>query len=75
MLNKKVSRFYAEILFQKMKKRLKAGLGIEIFDIYGMTETGGVGTTGMDCSFHEGIHVWEDHYLVEVIDTRLIVTI
>jgi len=62
--------FGAEIFSQEMKKRLKTGLGIEIFDIYGMTETGGVGTTGMDCSFHEGIHVWEDHYLVEVIDPQ-----
>ncbi len=62
--------FGAEIFSQEMKKRLKKGLGIEIFDIYGMTETGGVGTTGMDCSFHEGIHVWEDHYLVEVVDPQ-----
>ena len=28
-----------------MKKRLSSGLGIEVFDIYGMTETGGIGTT------------------------------
>jgi phenylacetate-coenzyme A ligase PaaK-like adenylate-forming protein len=28
----------------------------------------GVGTTGMDCPAHQGIHVWEDHYILEVID-------
>jgi phenylacetate-CoA ligase len=33
-----------------------------------MTETGGVGTLGMDCKCHEGIHIWEDHYIVEVLD-------
>jgi len=33
-----------------------------------MTETGGVGTLGMDCREHNGIHVWEDHYIVEVVD-------
>jgi phenylacetate-CoA ligase len=33
-----------------------------------MTETGGVGTTGMDCECHNGIHVWEDQYIVEIID-------
>jgi phenylacetate-CoA ligase len=60
--------FGAEVFSQEMKKRLQTGMGIEIFDIYGMTETGGVGTTGMDCPAHDGIHVWEDHYLVEVID-------
>jgi len=60
--------FGAEVFSQKMKKRLSSGLGIEVFDIYGMTETGGVGTTGMDCPFHNGIHVWEDQYIVEVVD-------
>jgi len=60
--------FGAEIFSREMKKRLSSGLGIEVFDIYGMTETGGVGTTGMDCPFHSGIHVWEDQYIVEVID-------
>lgn len=60
--------FGAEVFSHKMKKRLQAEMGIEIFDIYGMTETGGVGTTGMDCPVHDGIHVWEDHYLMEVID-------
>ena len=60
--------FGAEVFSQEMKRRLRRGMGIEIFDIYGMTETGGVGTTGMDCPAHDGIHVWEDHYLVEVID-------
>ena len=33
-----------------------------------MTETGGVGTLGMDCPAHQGTHVWEDHYFVEVLD-------
>ena len=37
------------------------GLGVEVYDIYGMTETGGVGTLGMDCPAHAGLHVWEDH--------------
>ena len=41
---------------------------MEVFDIYGMTETGGVGTLGMDCKAHDGIHVWEDHYIVEIIN-------
>jgi len=64
----KMGIFGAEVFSQKMKERIASGLEIETFDIYGMTETGGVGTTGMDCPAHEGIHVWEDQYLVEVID-------
>ncbi len=59
--------FGAESFSDAMKKRLTGGLGIEVFDIYGMTETGGVGTLGQDCRAHDGIHVWEDHYIVEIL--------
>ncbi len=64
----KIGMFGAETFSDAMAKKLKQYLGIEPFDIYGMTETGGVGTTGMDCPAHQGIHVWEDHYILEVID-------
>jgi phenylacetate-CoA ligase len=64
----KIGIFGAEIFTESMKKKMEAGLGIETFDIYGMTETGGVGTLGMDCSAHNGIHIWEDHYYVEVLE-------
>ncbi len=60
--------FGAETFSDSMRKTLKEGLGIEPFDVYGMTETGGVGTLGQDCRSHSGIHVWEDHYLIEVLD-------
>lgn len=59
--------FGAEAFSDAMKAKLRAGLGIDVFDIYGMTETGGVGTLGMDCPAHDGTHVWEDHYLVEIL--------
>lgn len=60
--------FGAETFSDSMKERLCRGLGIEAYDIYGMTETGGIGTLGMDCQAHCGIHVWEDQYIVEIID-------
>jgi len=62
--------FGAEAFSDSMKRKIEAGLGIEAFDIYGMTESGGVGTLGMDCTSHQGIHVWEDQYIVEVVDPR-----
>lgn len=64
----KIGIFGAETFSESLKKKLTSALGIEIFDIYGMTETGGVGTLGMDCPAHNGIHVWEDHYIVEILD-------
>ena len=62
--------FGAEIFSGKLKEKFAEKLGIEVFDIYGMTETGGVGTLGMDCPAHEGLHVWEDHYIVEILDHK-----
>ncbi len=64
----KIGIFGAETFSEEMKKRLRDGLGIDVFDIYGMTETGGIGTLGMDCGAHDGTHVWEDHYILEVVD-------
>lgn len=64
----KIGIFGAESFSDSMKKTIESQLGIEAFDIYGMTETGGVGTLGMDCPAHCGIHVWEDQYITEIID-------
>ncbi|AQQ71897.1 Phenylacetate-coenzyme A ligase [Limihaloglobus sulfuriphilus] len=63
-----VAIFGAEIFSDSLKAKIKGGLNAEIYDIYGMTETGGVGTLGQDCIDHSGIHVWEDHYIIEVIN-------
>ncbi|MHB9130566.1 MAG: phenylacetate--CoA ligase family protein [Armatimonadota bacterium] len=65
-----VGIFGAESFSDSMREKIENGLGIEAFDIYGMTETGGVGTTGMDCPFHCGIHVWEDQYITEIVDPQ-----
>ncbi len=59
--------FGAEMFSESMKRKIAEAMNIDVFDIYGMTETGGVGTLGMDCPAHEGLHVWEDHYVVEVV--------
>jgi phenylacetate-CoA ligase len=64
----KIGVFGAESFSDGMKRKIESALGIEVFDIYGMTETGGVGTLGMDCKAHSGIHVWEDQYYCEIID-------
>ena len=63
----RVGVFGSEMWSDELRKRIEEGMGIETFDIIGMTETGGVGM-GIDCKAHNGIHIWEDHYIVEVID-------
>ncbi len=64
----KVGIFGSETFSDEMRRRIEKRLHIECFDIYGMTETGGIGTTGMDCREHCGLHVWDDHYLTEIVD-------
>jgi phenylacetate-CoA ligase len=51
----------------KMRSRIETELGIETFDIYGLTEIYGPGIA-LDCSYHEGMHYWSDHLLFEIID-------
>jgi phenylacetate-CoA ligase len=52
---------------EAMRHRIEALLGLETFDIYGLTELYGPGT-GIDCEHHEGIHYWDDYYVIEIVD-------
>lgn len=65
----RVGIFGSEMWSDALRKKIEAEMGIETFDIIGMTETGGVGM-GIDCAAHQGVHIWEDHYLVEIIDSK-----
>ncbi len=64
----KVGIFGSETFSDELRRKIEQRLNIECFDIYGMTETGGIGTTGQDCHCHNGIHVWEDQYITEIVD-------
>lgn len=51
----------------KMRSRIAEELGIELFDIYGLTEIYGPGIS-IDCSEHEGLHYWSDYLYFEILD-------
>jgi phenylacetate-CoA ligase len=57
----------SEMWSDALRGRIEAEMGVRTHDIIGMTETGGPGM-GIDCAAREGIHVWDDHYLPEIID-------
>ncbi|MEM1646620.1 MAG: hypothetical protein QXL96_12375, partial [Ignisphaera sp.] len=61
--------FGAEMWSNALRKKIEKIWDMETFDIYGMAELYGPGTA-IDCEYHEGLHVWEDHYLVEVVDPK-----
>lgn len=52
---------------EKMRARIESELGIETYDIYGLTEIYGPGI-GIECRYHQGIHYWTDHLYFEIID-------
>jgi phenylacetate-CoA ligase len=52
---------------EKTRSRIETLLGVETFDLYGLTELWGPGT-GVECDRHDGIHVWNDYYHVEIIN-------
>ncbi|MEM0371743.1 MAG: AMP-binding protein [Ignisphaera sp.] len=52
--------FGAEMWSDSLRKKIEKIWDMETFDIYGMAELYGPGTA-IDCQYHSGLHVWEDH--------------
>jgi phenylacetate-CoA ligase len=59
--------FGAEMFTRGLKKRIMDTWDMEVHDIYGLTEMCGPGVS-TDCDVHDGLHLWEDHFLVECVD-------
>ncbi|MDR1905410.1 MAG: AMP-binding protein, partial [Clostridiales bacterium] len=54
---------------EKMRKRIAGELGVELYDIYGLTEIYGPGI-GISCKYECGIHMWTDYFYYEIIDPK-----
>lgn len=52
---------------EKMRKRIAEELGIELYDIYGLTEVYGPGI-GISCKYDMGMHYWDDYIYIEIVD-------
>ena len=52
---------------EKIRKRIIDSLGVEYYDIYGLTEVYGPGI-GINCRYGHGMHLWSDYVYVEIID-------
>ena len=63
----KAGIFGAEAWSDEMRADVEKTLGIEAFDIYGLTELSGPGVS-WECHEHNGMHVCEDHFIPEIID-------
>ncbi len=52
---------------EKIRQRIVDALGVEYYDIYGLTEVYGPGI-GISCKYGNGMHVWSDYVYLEIID-------
>lgn len=52
---------------EKMRQRIADELGIELYDIYGLTEIYGPGI-GINCKYNTGMHYWDDYIYIEIVD-------
>jgi len=63
----KVGVFGAEPWSEGMRKQIEEVMGIRAIDIYGLSEVMGPGVAS-ECVHQNGLHVFEDHFIIEIID-------
>lgn len=54
---------------ERLRNRIAGDLGVELYDIYGLTEIYGPGI-GISCDYDNGIHLWDDFIYFEIIDPK-----
>lgn len=68
-LQLKLALFGGERLSDHLRQNLQERLHITSSDTYGLTEVMGPGVAG-ECHLREGLHINEDHFIVEVINPK-----
>jgi len=63
-----VGIFGAEPWTDEMRAAVESRAGIRAVDIYGLSEVIGPGVSQESGETRDGLHVWEDHFLPEIID-------
>lgn len=66
-LGMKIGVFGAEPWTEAMRAYIERESGVKAFDIYGLSEIMGPGV-GIECSHQAGLHIFEDHFLMEIVD-------
>ncbi len=66
-LNLKIAYLGAEPYSETTRQKIERIFDIEAFNSYGLSEMNGPGVA-FECQFKEGMHLWEDNFLLEIID-------
>ena len=64
----------AEPWTEKMRNEIEEKLNITAHDIYGLSEIMGPGVA-CDCEHHTGLHVCDDHFYPEIIDSKTLLPV
>ncbi len=64
----RVGIFGAEPWTEQMRAEIEERTGMHAVDIYGLSEVMGPGVASECVETKDGLHIWEDHFLPEVID-------
>lgn len=67
LLSLRTGCFGAEPWSVNTRRELEEVLGINAYDSYGLSEMFGPGVA-FECQEKDGLHIWDDHFLVEVLD-------
>jgi phenylacetate-CoA ligase len=59
----------AEPYTEETRRKIEDALGIDAYNSYGLSEMNGPGVA-FECEHKQGMHLWEDHFLLEIIDPR-----
>jgi phenylacetate-CoA ligase len=66
-LKLRAGSFGAEMWTEEMRREIEKRFGIKAYNVYGLTEIIGPGVAH-ECEEQMGLHIWEDHFLPEIID-------
>lgn len=68
-LRLRIAYLGAEPYSEEVRRRVEAFYGVTVFNSYGLSEMNGPGVA-FECVHQNGLHIWEDAYLVEVLDPK-----
>lgn len=63
----KVLAIGAEPHSEEQRRRIEEMMGVKAYNSFGMSEMCGPGV-GFECKEQNGLHFWEDYYIVEIVD-------
>lgn len=66
--------FGAEPWTDQMRQYIQTASGVKAYDIYGLSEIIGPGV-GAECECQDGLHIFEDHFLVEIVDPQTLLPV